>query len=102
MKSYRLRLKPGTAFGSPVKGDTLFGQFCWALRNRYGETRLVDVLQGYVQEEPFAVISDAFPAGYLPFPTLPTDRFDLPATADRKQLKSRRWLKNLFFCLPYF
>ena len=58
------------AFGGPIKGDTLFGHLCWAARNRWGEGRLLDLLDGYTKGQPFAVCSDAFPAGHLPRPAL--------------------------------
>jgi CRISPR type III-A-associated RAMP protein Csm3 len=34
MNTYRLTLQPLSAFGTPLAGDTLFGQLCWALRHR--------------------------------------------------------------------
>jgi CRISPR-associated protein Csm4 len=72
-------------------GDTLFGQLCWAARNRHGEERLTQLLEGYTQGQPFAVVSDALPTAYLPRPALPTHCFDLPA-GDRKAVKKRAWL----------
>lgn len=91
MTAYRLRLTPRSAFGSPLMGDTLFGQLCWAIRNRHGEHRLTELLEGYTAGLPFAVVSDAFPADHLPRPTLPSHCFDLPA-GDRKAVKKRAWL----------
>lgn len=92
MNLYRLPLTPLSAFGTRPLGDTLFGQLCWAVRNRHGEKHLTDLLDGYTQNRrPFAVVSDALPAGYLPRPTLPTHCFDLPA-GDRKAVKKRAWL----------
>ena len=29
MKLYDVTIHPLSAFGTPLKGDTLFGQFCW-------------------------------------------------------------------------
>ena len=91
MNPYRLRITPRSAFGSKPMGDTLFGQLCWAVRNRHGEERLGDLLKDYTAGQPFAVVSDAFPAGYLPRPALPTHCFDLP-DGDRKAVKKRAWL----------
>lgn len=87
-----LRLTPLTAFGTPLLGDTLFGQLCWQIRHQLGETRLRQLLTGYTEGQPFAVISDALPAGYLPRPTLPLSLFATVPNADRKQLKKRQWL----------
>lgn len=92
MEILRLTLRPRSAFGGAVHGDTLFGQLCWAVRNRWGEERLGDLLDGYTEGRPFAVCSDAFPAGYLPRPALPLYRFESLPGADRKAVKKLRWL----------
>jgi len=92
MDALHLTLHPLSAFGGPIKGDTLFGQLCWAARNRWGEGRLVDLLDGYTAGHPFAVCSDAFPAGYLPRPALPLHYYATVPGADRKAVKRRRWL----------
>jgi CRISPR-associated protein Csm4 len=81
-----------SAFGGPLKGDTLFGQLCWAARNRWGEERLRGLLEGYTAGKPFAVCSDAFPAGHIPRPALPLHRYAAVADADRKAIKRRHWL----------
>lgn len=93
MQSVCVTLQPLSAFATPLKGDTLFGQLCWAIRNRYGEQRLNDCLTGYTQKQPFAVVSDAFPAGYLPLPKLPGCFYQINSdVSDRKALKKRQWL----------
>ena len=91
MQTYRLTLQPVTAFGTPLAGDTLFGQLCWALRHRLGNDRLNELLMGYTQGQPFAVISDAFPQGFLPLPSLPSS-FLQDSVVDRKTLKKKRWI----------
>lgn len=88
----RLTLLPRTAFGTHLLGDTLFGQLCWAIRHRFGEDRLTELLGGYIHGRPFLVVSDAFPSGYLPRPVLPADRYATPDNTDRKEIKRRRWL----------
>lgn len=92
MRAYRAGLIPLTAFGTKPKGDTLFGQLCWAIRNRYGEDRLAALLRGYTEGEPSVVISDAFPAGFLPRPSLPGHYFEGAPEIDRKAAKKRAWL----------
>jgi CRISPR-associated protein Csm4 len=86
-------LRPRTAFATPLLGDTLFGHLCWAIRNGWGEARLIDLLEGYTAGHPFLVTSDAFPTGYLPIPALPGNAWSgLPTTAkDRKDLKKIVW-----------
>ncbi|MDP2783980.1 MAG: hypothetical protein Q8O38_05220 [Sulfurimicrobium sp.] len=96
MTPLKFTLTPQTAFATPLKGDTLFGQLCWAARHILGEARLNDVLQGYTDGKPYLVVSDAFPAGFLPMPKLPRHywQFD-DAQQDpsaRKALKKRQWL----------
>lgn len=91
MQTYRLTLEPATAFGTPLAGDTLFGQLCWALRYRLGNDRLNELLAGYTQGRPFAVVSDAFPQGFLPLPSLPS-AFWRKSDVDRKVLKKKRWI----------
>ncbi len=93
-------IKPRSAFGGPIRGDTLFGQICWAARHRWGEGRLSELLQGYTEGQPYLVVSDAFPAGYLPRPALPLHRFDEVPDADRKAVKKRRWLPRKRFAEP--
>lgn len=92
MQTYRFTLSPLTAFGTPLAGDTLFGQLCWTLRHQLGNDRLAALLAGYTAGRPFAVVSDAFPAGHVPLPALPSSKF-LPVDPDnRKAIKAKRWL----------
>ncbi|MFZ0257341.1 MAG: CRISPR-associated protein Csm7, partial [Gammaproteobacteria bacterium] len=87
-----MSLVPMSPFGTPLMGDTLFGQLCWALRRRHGEARLTELLAGYLEGRPFAVISDAFPAGYVPRPAVPLRWFGDIDPSTRKEIKKRRWL----------
>ncbi|UJP06365.1 MAG: hypothetical protein LZF61_05200 [Nitrosomonas sp.] len=100
MKTYRITLNLKSAFATPLKGDTLFGQLCWAIRNRLGENRLTELLNGYTSGQPFAVVSDAFPQGYLPLPKLPGRFYDKIEGADRKIIKKRCWLPELIVNKP--
>lgn len=94
MDTLALCLRPLTAFGSPLLGDTLFGQICWALRRRYGEQRLRELLDGYTDGRPFAIVSDAFPEGFLPRPALPLSAYRPLPDADRKTAKRRLWVPH--------
>lgn len=98
MQTLRITLHPLSALGTPLAGDTLFGQLCWTLRHQLGNDRLNALLQGYTQGQPFAVVSDALPAGHVPLPSLPstiwtkaTDSANV--ASDRKVLKKKRWLR---------
>jgi CRISPR-associated protein Csm4 len=100
MQAYCVTLTPLSAFATPLKGDTLFGQLCWAIRNRFGEDRLTQCLDGYGTGHPFAVVSDAFPEEYLPLPKLPGMFYnEIPGT-DRKAIKKRCWLPLSGFDRP--
>lgn len=93
MQTCKLTLEPLSAFGTPLAGDTLFGQLCWALRLRHGETRLGELLADYTAGSPFAVISDAFPAGLLPRPAVPEALLGRNLDPrQRKTEKRRTWL----------
>ena len=92
MQTYRLTLRPLSALGTPLAGDTLLGQLCWTLHHQLGNQALTDMLQGYTEGRPFAVLSDAMPSGHLPLPSLPSSIWQATAGADRKVLKKKRWL----------
>lgn len=89
---HRATLALHTPLGTPLAGDTLFGQFCWALREADGETELTRRLDGYADGQPWLVVSDGFPAGHLPKPTLPQHFEPQMAPAARKEAKKRRWI----------
>lgn len=66
----------------------MFGHLCWAARERFGVGKLSALLEGYVDGRPWAVVSDAFPAGHLPKPALPDVLIGLEG--DPSQRKARR------------
>ena len=94
MTTLKFTLRPRSAFATPLAGDTLFGQLCWAARERFGESGLKELLDGYVDGRPFLVVSDGFPSGLLPRPTAPDFALGLAAgdPALRKQARTLRWL----------
>lgn len=93
MKTLKITVRPLSVFGTPLVGDTFFGHVCWAVRERTGEGRLDALLEGYTAGKPFMVVSDAFPHGYVPRPTLPGAIFGLDVDpADRKEARRRQWL----------
>lgn len=90
---YRATVCLHTPLGTPLAGDTLFGQLCWALREAQGEAELTRRLSGYTAGQPWLVVSDGFPTGFLPKPTLPQN-FEPPQsdTAQRKAARKKRWI----------
>ncbi len=93
MKLYRIPITPTSDFITKLKGDTLFGQICWAIFYRFGQERLGRVLEAYAREEqrPFLVVSDAFPSGYLPKPKMPS-RLLKEKSEEKKLNRKKIWL----------
>lgn len=71
MKRLKITIKPTSSFISEMQSDTVFGHFCWAWRDIFGEESLQKNLKGY-DERPFIVFSSAFPSDMLPLPILPS------------------------------
>ncbi|CAA6820337.1 MAG: CRISPR-associated RAMP protein, Csm4 family [uncultured Thiotrichaceae bacterium] len=93
MQTYRLRISPQSAFGTALLGDTFFGQLCWAIRHRFGENKLAELLETYTYDAPFLVVSNAFPTGHIPLPSLPGQLyFDAVSASQRKAVKKQVWL----------
>lgn len=104
MQTHRFTLRPLSAFGTPLAGDTLFGQLCWTLRHQLGNARLNELLQGYTSGQPFAVVSDALPAGHVPLPCVPSELWQKVTEAnapDRKVLKKKKWLPTSALASPF-
>lgn len=99
---FLLRLRPRSAFATPLRGDLLFGQLAWSLRHARGEAALRQLLNGYTAEQPFCVIGDPLPFGHLPRPTLPLSMlgFDTAKPEDRKAVKGRRWIDSAALAQP--
>jgi len=90
MKLYKTTIIPTSNFATPLKGDTLFGQMCWAIRYKYGEERLDKLLSDY-ENKPFLIVSDGFAKGYLPKPSLPSMLLN-EDTKQKKQNRKKIWL----------
>ncbi len=107
MKIYEIIIKPATGFGTPLKGDTIFGHFCWQIaydEKLVGKT-LDELLLNY-QTKPFAVFSSAYPrfcvgeSCYYAMkrPDLPMNiMYALPVDKKqniekRKERKAERWM----------
>lgn len=102
MTALTFALRPRTAFATPLMGDTLFGQLCWAIRHGWGEALLGQLLDGYTSGRPFLVVADALPGGHLPLPSLPASHWaGAAATAqERKALKQKTWLPHAALSTP--
>lgn len=108
MKVYEITIKPLSAFGTPLKGDTIFGHFCWQIA--YDRTLLgksLDELLTNYHSRPFAIFSSAYPrfcsetnsSFYaMKTPPLPLHQlFELPhekreVIDKRKEYKAKQWM----------
>ncbi|NOX15677.1 MAG: hypothetical protein GXP61_06595 [Epsilonproteobacteria bacterium] len=70
MKLYKTTIAPISNFATLLKGDTIFGQICWAL-SFVDKNRFQNLLSKY-ETSPFLIVSDGFASGYLPKPTIPS------------------------------
>lgn len=90
MQLYKTTIKPLGNFATELKGDTLFGQLCWAIRYKFKEDRLIELLHDY-EEKPFLIVSDGFAKGYLPKPTAPSS-FLKEESDLKKENRKKIWL----------
>ncbi len=62
MELHEIVIRPEGPFGTPIRGDTLFGQFCWQVQ--YDASLVQGGLTSNIatyRERPFIVFSSAFP-----------------------------------------
>jgi len=98
MTPLTLTLALRSPLGTPLVGDTLFGQLCVTARDAWGDAELVRLLEGYRAGSPWLVVGDGFPVDYLPRPTLPPLADMKPE--DRKAAKGKRWIPLAAAALP--
>ncbi len=90
MKLYKTTITPTSNFLTPLKGDTLFGHLCWSIRFVFGKKRLEEFLNDY-DNNPFLIISDGFPTGYLPKPKMMSNLLG-ENTLEKKSNRKKVWL----------
>lgn len=71
MTLYRYRITPNSAFGTPMRSDTLYGHLLWAVAERQGEQQVQTMLAAFASSKPPFRLSSALPQGMLPAPVLP-------------------------------
>lgn len=109
MKLYEIILKPQSGFGTPLKGDTLFGHFSW--QAAYDASILNGGLNKWIEcykEKPFAVFSSLWPKirdngnSFYAFkrPDMPLSFFfprsnknKREALEELKENKQKKWMK---------
>ncbi len=70
MSVYCYQISPQSAFGTPLRSDTLYGHLLCASAERQGEAGVSQLIEQFADKQPPFTLSSAFPAGMLPFPTL--------------------------------
>lgn len=109
MKLYAITIRPLSGFGTSLKGDTIFGQFCWevAQDSALVDSDLEQCLEVY-EQTPFVIFSSAFPAASeqstqkwyaLKKPDLPSHYLWKDNAGDsytkvalRKERKKQKWM----------
>ncbi|MDY0221310.1 MAG: hypothetical protein RBR67_09250 [Desulfobacterium sp.] len=109
MELYKITIRPDSGFGTSLKGDTLFGHFCWQAAHDPNllKTDLDTVIEQYARK-PFAVFSSAVPMDpaqgafhYFKRPDIPLDWFLSSDNLSKKEkilaakeLKGKKRLKG--------
>lgn len=79
MRTYLIKLSVPSGFITPWHSDTIFGHLCWMAQRHdgfkgfNGAAGFIDL---YRSGNPPLILSDAFPAGYLPVPANLKEFFD--------------------------
>jgi len=89
MTLLKTTLTPQSSFATPLRGDTLFGQLCWAICYAFGEDKLIKLLESY-ENSPFCIVSDGFAPNYLPKPSLPSVL--MKEGDDKKANRKKVWM----------
>lgn len=92
-RAYRVGVELLGPLSTPLHSGTIFGHLCWAWRALEGEQSLGAWLE-QLPRDPF-LISDAFPAGYLPRPVLKPSVRMQPSTL--KELDQAKKAKKASF-----
>ncbi len=108
MRTYEITIKPLSGFGTPLKGDTIFGHICWQAAydaKLFGTP--IDALLADYRPNPFLIISSAYPKLYknnkavyiFKRPDMPLSHpMDFGSSGckehmrKRKDMKSKKWM----------
>lgn len=87
-KIYKLTLKQKSGLLTELESDTIFGHFCWRMRELLGEDELSKFLNFFVDGKPvFTLSNSCFERDgvvYLPNPIIPHKEKNSPETKDEK------------------
>jgi CRISPR-associated protein Csm4 len=81
----QLTLKPKSGLLTKLQSDTIYGHFCWRLKEQAGESRLKEFISSYQEGKPVFLISDGLIKEedeiFFPKPF----RFDQPVHLEKKE-----------------
>lgn len=84
MKTIKIKLRQKSGLLSPLQSDTIYGHYCWRLKEKKGESKLQDFISLYKNYNPPFVISDGFIENnnecYIPNPLI----FKKPKSVEKK------------------
>lgn len=103
MKTYILTLKQKSGLLSPLQSDTIYGHFCWRLKERLGSDKLTEFISLYKNSNPIFILSDGllkvkneirFPRPYIfQKPETKENKVDkILEFVERKKSKERNYL----------
>ena len=105
MKKFKIILQRHGPWITPPAADTWFGHICWAYKYLFGENKLIELLNLFIEnpENPPWLISDAFPENFLPLPTMPKILSKYENINDFKKFKKQYLIhERAFFEMEQF
>ncbi len=94
MDYWRITLELEGPYATPFVSGMLFGELCWALVRRAGESAVRDWLDPIRSGKEVLLLSDVLPEGLLPKPLLPAPPFDPKRAAEHKKLKKKPFVRR--------
>ena len=93
---YRMRIKLHSSYITPWQSDTIMGHLFWAIKYRYGEDRLEEILKD-AEKNPVFIVSDAFEEGRYPKFNTPInyEMLEVSDTESYTKMKKIKKLKNV-------
>lgn len=58
MKTYKLTLKQKSGLLTELQSDTIYGHFCWRLKEQLGDEKLIEFISLYKNSKPIFILSD--------------------------------------------
>lgn len=95
---YRVNIELLSPVGTPWQSDSLMGHLAWCALRTNGENGLKNFLQPFLENNPNFILSDGFPEGYLPRPTIPFTTTSFVESVDETSQKKKARRTTLLSC----